>query len=146
MTPMARFADVLDRQVERRTVDAAQAAAACAQTRRQIDRLGALSARVQLVPGTDAVLRANAAGFREQLLEAAAQCRDELGAQESQRSAAQIALLAAVQRQQVVATVLRRDQARAALAERRGEQKLQDEMAGRARGARERITPEVTHG
>ena len=143
---MARLAEVLDLAVEQRTVDAAQAVAACAQTRRQIDRLGELSARVQLVAGAGLVLHANAAGFREQLLEVAAQCRDELGAQESLRSAAQGALLSAARRQQVVATVLQRDRARAALRERRSEQKQQDELAGRAAGVRERILPEVNRG
>ncbi|HEX3140292.1 MAG TPA: flagellar FliJ family protein [Rhizobacter sp.] len=133
---VARLVEVLDIKLERMTIDAAQAAAACAQTRRQIERLGALSVRSEVQAHASMALRANAAGFRSQLMDVADQCRDELGAQESQREAAQQALLAAARHQQVMATVLTRMRARELTRTLKADQKVQDELAARMSAAK----------
>ena len=132
---VARLVEVLDIKLERMTVDAAQAAAACAQTRRQIERLGAMSQHSHAQGYDSMALRVNAAGFRVQLMDVADQCRDELGAQEAQREAAQQALLAAARHQQVMATVLSRMRSRELTRTLKADQKVQDELAARMSAA-----------
>lgn len=136
-TSVACLVEVLDRKVERMTIDAAQAAAVCAKTRHQIERLSALSQRAEAQALASPALRANAAGFRAQLMDVADQCRDELGAQESQQEAAQHALLSASRHQHVMTTVLDRLHAREFALAQRAEQKLQDELAARVAVARQ---------
>jgi flagellar export protein FliJ len=130
--PFARLAELLDGKVQRLTADAAQAQAAVSRLQAQVDRLQALSAQGRPEPLAGPLHRANAAGFRGDLIELAAHCRDELGAQRARHAAVQGALLSTAREHQVMQTLRDQAQLREQAIAARTEQKRQDDWAGQA--------------
>lgn len=130
---LARYVEVLDLRTKQAQTHATAAQAALQRTQQHLAKLDALREAAQLKKtASNVALYANAAGFRSNLMDVAAQFSDTYGVQQLELTAAQQQVQQSLRRHASVGSVLAQAQAQAAQTQSRKAQKSMDELAGQA--------------
>ena len=142
---MGRYVQVLGQRAEQAQQAAVQAQQQLLRSQQQVQRLQDLAASAQLKKSAGNVaLYANAAGFRSEVLEMAAQCRDACNVQALEWAQAQQAMQGAMRRHASMQEVLAQAQQQAAQQQARQAQKTMDDMAVQAWLRRRSAAPAIT--